>query len=47
MAFHCGALAAVFFFTWPAFFMALALYWMSLSFGIGKGYHRLLTHRSN
>ncbi|HLX44548.1 MAG TPA: hypothetical protein VKR43_13980 [Bryobacteraceae bacterium] len=33
-------------FTWPAFFMGLALYWISLSFGIGMGYHRLLTHRS-
>jgi fatty-acid desaturase len=44
--FHCGAVAAVFFFTWPAFFTALALYWISLSFGIGMGYHRLLTHRS-
>src|SRR5271169_678781 len=29
--FHCGAVAAVFFFTWPAFFVALALYWISLS----------------
>jgi hypothetical protein len=25
---------------------AVALYWVSLSFGIGMGYHRLLTHRS-
>ncbi len=44
--FHCGAIAALFFFSWPAFFTALALYWISLSFGIGMGYHRLLTHRS-
>jgi fatty-acid desaturase len=44
--FHAGALAALFFFTWPAFFTALTLYWISLSFGIGMGYHRLLTHRS-
>jgi len=44
--FHLGAIAALFFFTWPAFFTALALYWISLSFGIGMGYHRLLTHRS-
>jgi fatty-acid desaturase len=44
--FHAGAAVALFFFTWPAFFMALALYWISLSFGIGMGYHRLLTHRS-
>jgi fatty-acid desaturase len=44
--FHIGAVAALFFFTWPAFFVALALYWISLSLGIGMGYHRLLTHRS-
>jgi fatty-acid desaturase len=45
-AFHAGAVAALFFFNWPAFFTALALYWISLSLGIGMGYHRLLTHRS-
>ena len=44
--FHIGAIAALFFFTWPAFFVFLALYWISLSLGIGMGYHRLLTHRS-
>jgi fatty-acid desaturase len=44
--FHAGAVAALFFFTWPAFFAFLAFYWISLSFGIGMGYHRLLTHRS-
>ncbi|MGC2657755.1 MAG: fatty acid desaturase [Bryobacteraceae bacterium] len=44
--FHLGAVAALFFFSWPAFFTALALYWVSLSLGIGMGYHRLLTHRS-
>jgi fatty-acid desaturase len=45
-AFHAGAVAAFFFFTWPAFWATLALYWISLSLGIGMGYHRLLTHRS-
>ena len=44
--FHAGAVAALFFFTWPAFFAFLAFYWISLSFGIGMGYHRLQTHRS-
>jgi fatty-acid desaturase len=44
--FHAGAVAALFFFNWAAFFTALALYWISLSLGIGMGYHRLLTHRS-
>ncbi len=44
--FHTGAVAALFFFTWPAFLTALVLYWISISMGIGMGYHRLLTHRS-
>ena len=44
--FHLGAVVALFFFSWPAFFTAVALYWVSLSLGIGMGYHRLLTHRS-
>jgi fatty-acid desaturase len=45
-AVHLGAIAAFFFFSWPAFFTALGLYWVALSLGIGMGYHRLLTHRS-
>jgi fatty-acid desaturase len=44
--FHILAVVALFFFSWPALFSAVALYWISLSFGIGMGYHRLLTHRS-
>jgi fatty-acid desaturase len=44
--FHAGAVAALFLFNWPAFFTTLVLYWISLSLGIGMGYHRLLTHRS-
>src|SRR5713226_7915613 len=44
--FHIGAIVAPFFFTWPAFLTAVALYWIALSPGIGMGYHRLLTHRS-
>ena len=43
--FHIGAVAALFFFTWKAFFLALFLWWVSGSLGIGMGYHRLLTHR--
>ncbi|HEV1285484.1 MAG TPA: acyl-CoA desaturase, partial [Bryobacteraceae bacterium] len=43
---HIGAVAALFYFSWPAAFTAVALYWISLSLGIGMGYHRLLTHRS-
>jgi len=43
---HVGALAALFMFTWPAFFVAVALYWVSVGLGISMGYHRLHTHRS-
>ena len=44
-AFHVGAVAALFFFTWKAFFVAMFLWWVSGSLGIGMSYHRLLTHR--
>ena len=43
--FHVGAIAALFFFTWKALLVAVALYWVSGSLGIGICYHRLLTHR--
>jgi stearoyl-CoA desaturase (delta-9 desaturase) len=42
---HIGAVAALFHFSWPALFAALALHWIALSWGIGMGYHRLHTHR--
>jgi stearoyl-CoA desaturase (delta-9 desaturase) len=44
-AFHIGAVAALFFFTWKALAVAVFLWWVSGSLGIGMGYHRLLTHR--
>ena len=44
-AFHVGAIAALFMFTWKGLFSALLLWWISGSLGIGMGYHRLLTHR--
>jgi fatty-acid desaturase len=44
-AFHIGALAAVFVFTWKAFLLAMVLWWVAGGLGIGMGYHRLLTHR--
>ena len=44
-AFHVGAIIALFMFTWKALVVALALWWVSGSLGIGMGYHRLLTHR--
>jgi stearoyl-CoA desaturase (delta-9 desaturase) len=43
--FHIGAVAALFNFTWTRFWVAFAIYWMAISWGIGMGYHRLLTHR--
>jgi stearoyl-CoA desaturase (delta-9 desaturase) len=43
--FHLAAIAALFFFTWKAFFLSIFLWWISGSLGIGMGYHRLLTHR--
>src|SRR5215471_13804698 len=42
---HSGALAAFFLFTWQGMWSALALLWISGGWGIGIGYHRLLTHR--
>jgi stearoyl-CoA desaturase (delta-9 desaturase) len=45
IAFHIGAIAALFFFTWKALFVAIALWWIAGGAGIGMGYHRLLTHR--
>lgn len=42
---HLAAFAAAFFFTWKAFFLALVMWWVAGSLGIGMGYHRLLTHR--
>src|SRR5829696_9840701 len=41
---HVAAIAALFFWSWPAIITAVVLYWVGGS-GIGIGYHRLLTHR--
>ena len=45
LAFHIGAFAALFFFSWKAFLLAMLLWWIAGGLGIGMGYHRLLTHR--
>jgi fatty-acid desaturase len=42
---HGAALAALFFWSWPAVICAALLYWIAGSLGIGMGFHRLLTHR--
>jgi sn-1 stearoyl-lipid 9-desaturase len=43
--FHLAAIAALFFFSWKALLVAVILWWVAGSLGIGMGYHRLLTHR--
>ena len=45
LAFHVCAGAALFMFSWKALGLAALLWWISGSWGIGMGYHRLLTHR--
>jgi len=45
LLFHMGAVASLFFFIWEPFLLAIFLYWVGGSLGIGIGYHRLLTHR--
>ena len=42
---HAAAIAALFFWSWPAVIIAVFLYWVGGMLGIGMGYHRLLTHR--
>ena len=42
--FHLGAVAALFFFTWKAFCVAVVLWWVSRAWN-RHGYHRLLVHR--
>jgi len=44
-AFHVGAIAALFFFTWERLVVMLVLYMVAINVGIGMCYHRLLTHR--
>ena len=43
--FHLGAIAALFMLSWKAVAVSLVLMWVAGSFGIGMGFHRLLTHR--
>ena len=45
LLFHVGAVVALFLFSWKALALAVVLYWVAGSLGIGMGYHRLLTHR--
>lgn len=43
--FHILAIAALFTFSWSNLIAAAATWWIAGSWGIGMGYHRLLTHR--
>jgi stearoyl-CoA desaturase (delta-9 desaturase) len=43
---HCAALLGLFYVNWNAFWLCVALYWLTGSLGIGLGFHRYLTHRS-
>jgi stearoyl-CoA desaturase (delta-9 desaturase) len=45
VAFHVLAIAAFWSFSWTNLFVAIALHWMAVGFGISLGYHRLHTHR--
>jgi fatty-acid desaturase len=45
VAFHIGAVAALFMFSWTALIVSIVLYVLAINVGIGMGYHRLLTHR--
>jgi stearoyl-CoA desaturase (delta-9 desaturase) len=45
VAFHLGAVAALFFFTWQRLTVMAVLYVLAINVGIGMCYHRLLTHR--
>lgn len=44
-AFHLVAVAAFFTFSWENALAAFICWWVGASWGIGIGYHRLLTHR--
>jgi fatty-acid desaturase len=45
VTFHIFAVVALFFFSWQNLIVCLAVKWMAGSWGVGMGYHRLLTHR--
>ena len=45
VAFHLGAIAALFFFSWQRLAAMVVLYILAINVGIGMCYHRLLTHR--
>lgn len=46
LVFHIGAIAALFCFSWKLLAVTFLVHFCCIGFGIGLGYHRLLTHRS-
>lgn len=42
---HVAAVAALFFWSWPALIISVVLFWIAGSLGVGMGFHRLITHR--
>jgi sn-1 stearoyl-lipid 9-desaturase len=44
IVFHVVAIGALFTFSWQNLIAAAIVWWMTNSWGIGLGYHRLLTH---
>lgn len=46
LAVHAGLIWAPMTFSWRAFWIFIALNWITIGLGITLGYHRLLTHRS-
>ncbi|KAL0547466.1 hypothetical protein IC582_017402 [Cucumis melo] len=46
MAMHLLSLLAPFYFTWPAFWLAVVLYIITGLFGVTLSYHRQLSHKS-
>jgi fatty-acid desaturase len=46
IALHAGAVAALWFVSWQAVVLTIALHWLTGSIGICLGFHRLLTHGS-
>ena len=44
--FHIFAIGGLFTFSWDEFYVvAMVLWWIAGSLGVGLGFHRLLTHR--
>lgn len=45
VGFHLATIPAFFYFSWTNVLLAVGMYWLAGSWGVGLGYHRMLTHR--